>query len=573
MSFLQVQRTRDQDGRALAYVHLATSHWDQRRGRSLQSRVYLGKLDPSGKRLLLSKGFPARSGQSVALEELRRRHAAGEDLLAWLRAPVVLASVVAAGAGAGAERPARVEVVGDLHLLWQLGRELGLERLLNSAFGEDEGVALLALAAHQTAEGRPLYLAKDWLEERTVPAGLRLDQVGTDHVYALMHRVGENLTGRERFFRGWLEAQGHPEALLYDTTSLSSYAADLEGAEYGYNRDGERLPQVNLALVSARATGLPLWYRLLPGSIPDVANLRVTGELLRDLGLTRCSYSLDRGFYSQANVREMLAHGMDFTLGVPFTVTWARALVRRQRAALASPKRSFPFNGRVLRHVRATRMVELEGGERRPVEAHLFFDLERQAERLSRLEKDVFALAHKAGKEHFRRRGEAYRWLGENARGLAGCFAVRSTPEGEWRVMRKPRAVALMAAHMGYTLVLASRVGLEAEAVLADYRGRDHAEKLFDALKNEDGQHRLRTGDATCAEGRMLLAVVALILRCAMESRLRAAGLLRKLTVAECFAQTRKIKAVHTTSGKRVLLEITKRNRDILAALNVPLPT
>jgi transposase len=45
---------------------------------------------------------------------------------------------------------------------------------------------------------------------------------------------------------------------------LLHLAGDLELAEWGYNRDGESLPQINLALVSKRnrelmaAVGVPL---------------------------------------------------------------------------------------------------------------------------------------------------------------------------------------------------------------------------------------------------------------------------------------------------------------------------
>ena len=42
--------------------------------------------------------------------------------------------------------------------------------------------------------------------------------------------------------------------------------------------------------------------------------------------------------------------------------------------------------------------------------------------------------------------------------------------------------------------------------------------------------------------------------------------------VAQFIAQMRKIKSVRMASGTRHLLEITKRNRDIMAAVGVPLP-
>jgi hypothetical protein len=87
MSYLQIQRNRGKPGRQFAYVHLTRSVWNPAKRRSVQQRVYVGRLESSGERLWLSKGFGGRGGTVVALAELRRRLTAGEDVAAWLRAP------------------------------------------------------------------------------------------------------------------------------------------------------------------------------------------------------------------------------------------------------------------------------------------------------------------------------------------------------------------------------------------------------------------------------------------------------------------------------------------------------
>ena len=45
-----------------------------------------------------------------------------------------------------------------------------------------------------------------------------------------------------------------------------------------------------------------------------------------------------------------------------------------------------------------------------------------------------------------------------------------------------------------------------------------------------------------------------------------------KMSVPQFLAQMRKIKSVHMAGGTRHLLEISKRNRDLLAAVGAPLP-
>ena len=197
----------------------------------------------------------------------------------------------------------------------------------------------------------------------------------------------------------------------------------------------------------ATREGVPLWCRTVPGSIPDVSTLKLNGEMLMDLGLERFTHSLDRGFYSHSNIRDMLREGMGFTIGVPFSVAQAKSIVRKHRMALGSPKRSFPFNGRIMRHARNVWRVDMGNGETREMDAHIFFEPTCQAERMAKLEKTVFHLEDKAAKEDFRSRREAFIWLSENASSLARCFSVKVSRDGGIIVARKPRSVARLAAH------------------------------------------------------------------------------------------------------------------------------
>jgi hypothetical protein len=567
MSFLQIQKSKGRDGRPFSYVHLASSVWRKKKKSPKQERIYIGKLDKGGREIIISKGFPARFGERIALDELKRKVSIGEDISAWLQSPSTLRRLSDSG-----DIPAHVEIVGDTHALMAVAKDAGLDILLGDSFGKEAGMSLLGLAFQQAVDARPLYLAWHWLTERALPPEMKGGNVLPSGVHGFVARIGTDVDGRENFFRKWISRLGFPEALICDTTSISSYSSNLELVEYGYNRDDENLPQMNLCMVATRE-GIPLWCRTVPGSIPDVSTLKLNGEMLLDLGLEKFTHSLDRGFYSQANIRDMLREGMGFTIGVPFSVAQAKCIVRKHRVALTSPKRSFPFNGRIMRHARDVWRVDAGNGKTGCLDAHIFFEPACQAERMAKLEKTVFNLEDKAAKENFPNRREAFIWLRENAPSLAKCFSVKVLQDGRTAVARKPRSVARFSAHMGYTLVITSYAGAEPETVLANHRCRDQVEKLFDSLKNEDGQYRLRTGVDESAEGRLFLAFIALVIRASIETRMRKAGLLRKMTTADFFAQMRKIKAVYTKSGRRFLLEISKKNREILGLVKIPIPS
>lgn len=62
---------------------------------------------------------------------------------------------------------------------------------------------------------------------------------------------------------------------------------------------------------------LPAYYRRIPGSISDVATLRTTMKSMDFLGSSSVHFVLDRGFYSKANIDDVLKRRHHLTMAVP----------------------------------------------------------------------------------------------------------------------------------------------------------------------------------------------------------------------------------------------------------------
>jgi len=504
---------------------------------------------------------------TVPLSEVKEQAKAGKDVLAYL---VGEAEKRGKGGQLG-DLPTGVQEVGCSHVLYRALEESGLGRTLTEAYGHRDGLALALLGMQAVADGRPLYLAAHWIAESAVAVGLEKFDLSSPGLSRFMRRIGADRESLDKFLGLWVAACGHPAALAMDTTSISTWAEDLDLAEWGHNRDHEKLPQVNLALACAREKGTPLAYRLIRGNVPDVASLKVTEELLAEYGLEEVSHALDRGFYSNANLRRMIKGERKFVVGVPFSVKQAVRLVRRHARRLQAVRRSFLWRGRVTRHVEDVWKVAGEDGKDLRIRAHVYFEPARRASRWEEIEQRVFLLEAKAGEEKFKRRQAAAEWLKENAGPLAGCFGIKADG-GLFRTVRKPNRIARMAAHVGYSVVLGNDPDAGRDQVLRDWRSRDRLEKLFDNLKHELERNRLRTGEDEIAEGRMLTCFIGLILRSWVEHRLEASALYKELTVPEVLGELAQLKAVRFRSGRRVLLEITKKQREILAALDLPSP-
>ena len=110
---------------------------------------------------------------------------------------------------------------------------------------------------------------------------------------------------RSVFFREWRAVSASGKACFHDITSISSYSRDNEMVEFGYNRDHEDLPQINLGLIVDSGNGFPLYYNTHDGSIRDVSTLR---QVMREgfaFNMKNLVFVMDKVFYSHTNVNAM----------------------------------------------------------------------------------------------------------------------------------------------------------------------------------------------------------------------------------------------------------------------------
>ena len=78
---------------------------------------------------------------------------------------------------------------------------------------------------------------------------LKAFQLGhvSQRISELMSSV--TLEERQKFFEKWGVYRSEQEYLALDITSISSYSQFIGDVEWGYNRDGENLPQINLCML------------------------------------------------------------------------------------------------------------------------------------------------------------------------------------------------------------------------------------------------------------------------------------------------------------------------------------
>jgi hypothetical protein len=458
---------------------------------------------------------------------------------------------------------------GLTETLLKLAETSGLVGALTTAFGKNDAMRIFALAAHQACDSGASYLAGKWLEE-TILAGYA-EGLSEASVSRFLANMGRRVEGTEQFFAAWIDACGRPQALIHDNTSISTYSERMTMAGVGYNRDKESLPQVNVALVCGRDEMLPLWYRALEGSVPDVASLQKTISLLERLKLDKPAIALDKGYYSENNLVEMRDAKMNFIIGVPMGRKKALMLVKSNADALASLDASFLRNDIRLRHVACEYAVEHSDKRVATFPAHLYLDPERRESMLHNLERKVLELEQMVSGISFPDTAAAKDWIEKKA-GTCGQFLKIIAGQGKTIVVRDSAAVGAAAATYGYMLLVASDPACGRDQALSDYRSRDIAEKLFDICKNSIGGNRLRSSNDDGMNGRLFIAFIAVILHALIGRKLDQSKL-KIRSIPEAFAYLAKAKALIYPDGKIFKLEIPKKTREIMACLEKPTPS
>ena len=127
---------------------------------------------------------------------------------------------------------------------------------------------------------------------------------------------------KQTFLSKWMKKTLEDDYICYDITSISSYSELNEYIKYGYNRDGEKLPQLNLAMLFGQKSALPVYYHRVPGSITDVSMLHNLILTFKKLDVKRLHFVMDKGFYSKTNLDELVEHRDRFTIGIPLSNKW-----------------------------------------------------------------------------------------------------------------------------------------------------------------------------------------------------------------------------------------------------------
>lgn len=397
-----------------------------------------------------------------------------------------------------------------------------------------------------------------YLEEPLVLSSQRISR--------LLEEIGTREDLRDNFFHSWIKRQGDIHAIIFDITSLSSYSRLIEYLEWGYNRDRDKLPQINLGLILGQPSQLPIAYRIYPGSISDVTTLRNILILLDDLGVRDFTFILDRGFYSAANIKDMAEEEIRFVLPLSFSTKIATQLISKHHIDLQSPLNGFYYKKRPMFHVKREIVISDV-----PLLAHLFHDEKRKADEMEHLMRQVVEVEGRVEGKEFWKKEAVEEYLEQAFRRSSRLFEVTGEAP-RFELKRKPKSISRLMNRMGKTVLLTNDPVLGREDILNVYRRKDALEKMFDVIKNKLESGRLRVSSKEVMEGRIFLTFLSLILYSEVSRVMKEKDLYKTYTLSEVFFELKKLRIVTLTNGKNYLTEVSKKQRNLFEKFEIPIP-
>jgi transposase len=500
------------------YVYeILESYWDKEKRQARNKQVCIGKLNP-------------KTGELIPSKRLGKH----------------------AGAALDAKITARTTISGPALLLKEVDQQIGLTKILKKSSPE-HWREIISLAWYLLATGNALSHAEVWCRNHEAPAKTSLS---SQRISELLEAVDEDI--RQTFFQFWGKTIAEKDYLCYDITSISSYAQQNELVRYGYNRDGEALPQINLGLVYGQKTMLPVSYRQLPGSINDVSTLTNLLDQLDKLEYPRLHLVLDRGFYSKNNVDQLAEKGHNFTLGLPIQRKWILEYIDKYRNLVDSPAGYHELAGKV---VYAHTCLMSWGEKKRRCYLHLYFDPDKMAR--DRVEFDQQLAVYRNELLQGKRQVDHEPFYEQ-------FFFCKTTPkrglkvEFNWDAVTKARDK-----YAGFSALLSTKFKDPLQA-LSVYRMKDVVEKCFDDLKNTLDSKRLRVHRADRMKSRLFIQFISLILLSQVRKVLQEKLAGKDYSVKSLLWELESLTTIHYSGKyKNKLSELTKAQKDIFAAYDV----
>ena len=526
----------------IVYAYESISYWDKEKKQSRAKRKLLGQVDPTTKEIT-----PTRKRGTGG--DSKTKDGTGSDSLAF-------------------PFSASRHFYGATYLFDAIGEKLGITEDLKKCF-PDSYQQLLSTAYYLILEDKnALSRFPKWSALHRHPFGKNIPSQRSSELFSSITEEA-----REYFFRLQGKRRIEQEYWAYDTTSISSYSQGLSQLRYGLNKEGDRLPQINLALLFGESSNLPFYYRKLAGNISDVKTVQHLLADMNFLGYSKVKLVMDRGFYSEANISDLCCHHLKFLIAGKVSLKLVKTELDQVRESLRSWNHYYP----VYDLYACTRSITWNYKQERPcnreplpVERRMYLHLYLNSEKALEDEKSLNELLCRLQTELTSGKRNP-----DHEKQYEKYFTVKTTTKKgitTTKVAAKQEAMDEAKKNYGYFALLSNDIK-DPILALEIYRNKDLVEKAFGNLKERLNFRRPGVSSDQSLDGKLFVEFIALIYLSYLKKKTQDKKLFQQFTMLEVLDELDIIECFEQTGKKLRVGEVTKKQRELYEAMDIAPPT
>lgn len=439
--------------------------------------------------------------------------------------------------------------------------EMPVVEILKSFLSEKQVNTILALTFNRLIRPVAANNVRSWYEGTYLSKLYGDLPLSSQSISDFMGQIGRSSLARD-FSEEFIKSVADGGPLLYDITSLSSASRLMDVLEWGYNRDLLQLPQLNLSIIAHKDSGIPLFFDVYPGSVADVTTLKNTIMKLDAFGLETPTLILDRGFFSETNILELLERRYNFIMQAPFSSKSIRSLAAKARGSIESPENLVMYNGSTV----FVEKIRFNAGEK-VVDGFIYYDLRREKGEKSLFYDQLYTAIDRLKKRRLKAGEKPSKVFQDISKGLSKYLSW-SVRDRMFDIKVKKKAVAQRVNRMGFTVLLCQG-GYGWEEALGWIRERDVIEKIFMRLKNDLEATPTRAQKTEVVKGWIFVTFLSLILRARLLKICAETGVSEKYSIPALLLVLGRLKKVELSDGSMIVTEVTKKQREIFEKMNL----
>lgn len=452
---------------------------------------------------------------------------------------------------------------GELLPILKIIEDLHVDRFLGDVLNEQHRNMVLTLCINRVVRPTALHIVKTWYEGSFLSVLYHGLSLSSQNISNLLARLGDSDIPSV-FMGKMLNYLGTKSTLMYDITSLSSYSKLINLLEYGHSRDDPSLPQLNMSMIVDKKLGIPVMYDVYPGSIVDVSTLKNTIRKVESYGIRDYTLVLDRGFFSQDNLEELLDDDgvLSFIIPATMALNKIKELMSSAHRAIEDPKYLQKYNDDPIFVKPVT--LSLDDFD---VDGYCYYDQKREQSQRNAFYTRLYDVQEKIQEKEIPGKSKPDAVFKRRAGDMSSYYSWEVVDK-HFKVEIKKKAVSQRVNKMGKFLLF-YKGDCDWLDCLVVYREKDIIEKAFERFKLDLKGLPLNTSKESTTRGFLFVCFVSLILEMRLLSQMKKTGLLKDYTVEKLLLELEKIKKVRLADDSVIVTEITKRQNGILEKLNL----